>query len=96
MFAVVVTFEIAASQMETFLKLVTENARASLAHEPGCHVFDVCTDPQRSGEVFLYELYDDEAAFAAHLKSPHFASFDSVIGEMVVAKDVRTYGTVAR
>ena len=28
-------------------------------------------------EVFLYEIYDDESAFAAHLKTPHFLAFDA-------------------
>lgn len=91
MFAVVVTFEIAEGAIEAFMPAMTANARTSLANEPGCHRFDVCTDPARPSEVFLYELYTDRAAFDAHLQSPHFKAFDSQVADMITAKDVRTY-----
>ena len=31
--------------VEDFAAAIAENARASLAIEPGCHRFDVCRDP---------------------------------------------------
>lgn len=48
----------------------------------------------RPGEVVLYELYDDAAAFRAHLDSGHFKAFDAAVGDMVIAKQLRTYGEV--
>lgn len=94
MFAVVVTFRIKPDRMEAFLPLMYANAATSLGVEPGCHQFDVCTDPDRPDEVFLYELYDDKAAFDAHLASPHFKAFDAAVAEMLAAKDVRTFEDV--
>ena len=94
MFAVVVTFRVAEGAMAAFLPAMTENARASLANEPGCHRFDVCTDPTRPGEVFLYELYTDRSAFDAHLASDHFKVFDARVADMIAAKEVRTYTEV--
>ena len=96
MFAVVVTFQIKSGEMETFLPLMTENARSSLREEPGCHVFDVCTDPARPDEVFLYELYTDRAAFDAHLASGHFKAFDAQVADLIASKTVQTYETVIR
>ena len=90
MFAVVVTLNIDPAQWQVFLPLMHANADASLG-EPGCRYFDTCTDPERPNEVFLYELYDDAAAFAAHLKTPHFLAFDGAVGDMVIGRDVRTY-----
>ena len=95
MFAVVVTLKIAEGAMADFLPLMQTNAQASLHQEPGCQQFDVCTDPGRPGEVFLYELYADHAAFDAHLASAHFQTFDAATAAMIADKDVRTFSEVA-
>jgi autoinducer 2-degrading protein len=39
--------------------------------------------------VFLYEVYDDRAAFDAHLSAPHFKSFDAATAGMIRSKKVR-------
>ncbi len=80
--------------MEAFLPLMLENARASVADEPDCHQFDVCTDPARPDSVFLYELYTDLAGFDAHRQTPHYKRFDGAVAAMIEAKDVRTFATV--
>jgi quinol monooxygenase YgiN len=55
--------------------LLTEQAAAVRAAEPGCLVYR----PHRSTkdpELFVfYETYVDDAAFEAHLKAPHLAAF---------------------
>lgn len=96
MFAVIVTFEVTPEGAGAFLDLVTQNAQASVRDEPGCHQFDVCTDPARPGEVFLYEVYDDAAAFATHMTTAHFISFDADSAPFVVSKSVRTYAQVVQ
>ena len=96
MFAVTVTFRISDGEMDNFLPLMLQNARASLGLEPDCHQFDVCTDPERSGEVFLYELYTDAAAFQAHLDSAHFKKFNAETAGMVADKQVRLFAQVAQ
>jgi len=93
MFAVVVTIAVESGRMPDFLPRLLENARASLG-EPACKRFDVCTDPARPDEVFLYELYDDEAGFDAHRQTAHYATFDGAVGEMIAGKDVATYSRV--
>lgn len=95
MYAVVVTFQIRPDDMAAFMPAMLENAATTLAKEDGCHQFDVCTDPDRSGEVFLYELYTDRAAFDVHLASPHFKSFDALVGPMILFKVAATYARVA-
>lgn len=96
MYAIAVTFKIHREDWDRFMPLMLLNARSSLRDEPGCHQFDVCTDPNRAHEVFLYELYDDEAAFQTHTSSPHYTAFQTAIDGMVAAKDVRSYARVAR
>ncbi|MFQ6553077.1 putative quinol monooxygenase [Aestuariibius insulae] len=95
MYAVVVTFQIKAGQIEAFMPAMLQNARTSLTQEPGCHRFDICTDPGRANEVFLYELYTDRSAFEAHLASAYFKTFDAHVAEMIERKDIRTYAEVA-
>ncbi|MEM6407765.1 MAG: putative quinol monooxygenase [Pseudomonadota bacterium] len=96
MYAVTVSFTIKEGQLDAFLPLMLQNARLSLAHEPDCHQFDVCTDVDRPNEVFLYELYTDAAGFQAHLGSAHFKRFDAEVAEMVGAKEVRFFAQVAQ
>lgn len=96
MFAVAVHFESTPGQATAFLAAVKANAATSLEQEPGCQVFDVCTNPETPNLVFLYELYDDKAAFNAHLESAHFRAFDAVVAPMIAGKRVHTYSQVTR
>ncbi|MBV2360637.1 antibiotic biosynthesis monooxygenase [Thalassococcus sp. CAU 1522] len=89
MFAVCVTFVIAKGRMAEFLPPMRQQADVSLATEPGCLQFDICGGP--GDEVFLYELYTDSDAFAAHLASDHFKRFDAAVAPLVVEKQVKTY-----
>jgi autoinducer 2-degrading protein len=96
MFSVVVMFEIKPGAEAVFLDLIRQNASASVRDEPGCQLFDVCTDPAQPSEVFLYELYDDPAAFEAHKTAPHYISFDSASAPLIQSKRVNTYTQVFR
>ena len=91
MFVVTVLFEIDPAEAAAFLPRVARQARESLDREPGCRRFDVCLDPERPEHVFLYEMYDDSAAFDAHRASEHLADFSRAIEPMVRAKTVRTW-----
>ena len=91
MFVVTVTFVIKPYEMARFMPLMSDNARQSLEDEPGCKHFDVCTSPDRPDEVFLYELYEDEAAFRRHLTLPHYLEFAERTAPFVAEKTVKTY-----
>lgn len=87
-FAVVVDFRIKPGTAEPFHRTVSENARLSLEREPGCRQFDVVLPEGEPDRVFLYEIYDDEAAFEAHKATPHFLQFDRESAGLVAAKAV--------
>ncbi len=93
-FVVVVDFDVAAGAEAEFLALVKDNADASVRLEPGCSRFDVAVSAG-GRKVFLYEIYDDEAAFRAHLATPHFVAFDRATAALVEAKAVRTFALEA-
>lgn len=80
---------------EGFMRLMTQNAAASLRDEPGCCQFDICVDRADASKLFLYEVYEDDAAFAAHLASPHYKEFDAQSAGMISHKDVRRFWLTA-
>ena len=83
MFVVTVHFTIDPERSDDFMALMLENAARSRRDEPGCRQFDICTDDARPGSVFLYELYDNAAAFEAHLAAPHYKAFAAATAPMV-------------
>lgn len=87
--ALVVEFRIKPGFVREFEAAIAENARTSRETEPGCRQFDVCRDPADPSLFFLYELYDDEAAIQAHMKSAHFLRMDAATACWVDGKVVR-------
>jgi quinol monooxygenase YgiN len=45
--------------------------------------------------VYLYEVYDDRAAFDAHLASPHFVSFTAATAGMITDRVIRSWRRIA-
>lgn len=90
-FVIVVEFKIQPGKMAAFRKLMDENARASCRDEPGCRRFDVLEPIGQSDRIVLYEIYDDRAAFDAHLATPHYARFAADSAPLVAHKSVLAY-----
>ena len=88
-YIVVVSFEVQPESARRFRERVLQQAEDSLALEPDCTQFDVCADPERDNHFLLYERYQDEAAFQAHLQSDHFKAFDREVTPWVTDKQVR-------
>lgn len=88
-YVITVDFRMKPGCEEQFMKEILENARLSLANEPGCLVFDVLRPLSGpSDRVLLYEIYRDRAAFEEHRKAGHFLKFDAVAGALTTAKTV--------
>jgi quinol monooxygenase YgiN len=87
-FALIVDFRLNPGARSAFRQLVDSNARTSAQAEPGCRRFDVVEPRDESDRVVLYEIYDDEAAFGAHMRSPHYARFDVESAPLVIGKSV--------
>ena len=94
MYAVCVTFKIQSGMIGEFMLLMQQQAQNSLLLEVDCHRFDVCTNPEKPDEVFLYEIYSDAVAFQVHLASDHFKQFDADVRSMLAEKTVHTYQQV--
>jgi (4S)-4-hydroxy-5-phosphonooxypentane-2,3-dione isomerase len=82
------------SEMPKFVEAIKENAAASVK-EPGCREFNVLVLANRPNHVFLFEVYDNEAALAAHRETPHFKKFFATAGSLVADRNVRGMSVIA-
>jgi (4S)-4-hydroxy-5-phosphonooxypentane-2,3-dione isomerase len=87
-FAIIVDFRLKPGARQEFRRLVDSNARISARTERGCRRFDVVEPRGEADRVLLYEIYDDDFAFEAHLGSAHYAQFDAESAPLVVEKSV--------
>jgi quinol monooxygenase YgiN len=93
MYIVAVRFDLAPEHSAGFREAVLKNAAASEQTEPGCHQFDVCFNADGT-QCFLYEVYDDAAAFESHHASEHFKTFAATTQPMVIHKRLEIYERV--
>ncbi|WP_119165959.1 putative quinol monooxygenase [Algihabitans albus] len=91
MYCVTVEFKVRPEDSVSFLARMVRQAADSLSNEPGCHIFDVWTSAERPHSVFLYEIYNDLAAFEDHVASDHFKSFDTDVAPWVLEKSATTW-----
>jgi len=93
-YVIAVDFKLHAGQYAAFRELIDENARESAQSEPGCRRFDVLEPKGEADRILLYEIYDDRAAFEAHLKTAHFARFNRESEPLVAEKKIFEYELV--
>jgi autoinducer 2-degrading protein len=94
-FVLTVEFEVKPENVERFHVLIAENARSSVANEPGCRQFDVTQAQDQPNRILLYEVYDDVAAFEAHTTMPHVAAFFAEARPMITSQTARRLDRVA-
>lgn len=90
-FVVTVDFTLKPGAMDAFRRLIDANAISSCRDEPGCRRFDVLVPADGGDRVFLYEIYDDRAAFDTHMKTPHFDTFNRDSASLVLDKQVALF-----
>ena len=91
MYVVTVDFGVKPAHYAEFMQAMIDNARTSLASEPGCRQFDVCEGEAGGNCVFLYEVYDTRRDFETHLATPHFSQFNALTASWVLDKAVRAF-----
>lgn len=75
-FVVLPQFSVPEATLDAFLDAARADAGRSVADEPGCIQFDVFVDRRSApARVMFYEVYENRAAFDAHLETPHLAAF---------------------
>jgi (4S)-4-hydroxy-5-phosphonooxypentane-2,3-dione isomerase len=89
-----VDLDIVPADRDHYLAAITENGMAA-AKEPGCRRFDILNLASDPNHFFLYEVYDNEAAFQAHRASEHFKKYAATTAKMVAKRESRTMSVTA-
>ena len=88
-----VDLDIVPAERDNYLAAIKENSTAAI-QEPGCRQFDILVLDNDPNHLFLYEVYDNEAAFKAHRASEHFKKYASVTANMVAKRVTRPMGAI--
>ncbi len=88
MIALVVIIEIKPGYRQQFMESMLDDAQHSVQDEPGCLRFDVLEDRQDSNRIFLYEVYEDDAALEAHGQTPHFLRWKKTVKDWFASETV--------
>jgi len=79
---------------EPTLEGVKKLAAAS-RKESGCRLYQPTQDPKDPRVFFLFEIYDDETAFNAHINSAHFKEHAvEGFGPHLAEREVVVYETI--
>lgn len=84
--ALVVELGIVPGRRGAFLERARGHAEACLEQEPGCLRFDVLASEEAGDQVFLYEVYADQAAVDSHLATPRMARYLEDTGPMIASR----------
>lgn len=77
--------EIDPAQLERYRALLAEEIEASVANEPGVlflHAVSITGSPHL---IRILEGYADQAAYEAHLQTPHFLKYKMKTAHMIVS-----------
>ena len=80
---------------------MADSVRAELAGgvplvrtEPGCIRYDLHEGSGDSPRFLFYEIWESEAALAAHSETAHLKAMEAAIGDMIVSADVNTWNAL--
>ena len=77
-----VTVRVKPGQERAFEEATVKNHHGSV-EEPGCLRFDVLKDTATDGVYYLYEVYANEAATAAHKDTEHYRAWRDAVAPMM-------------
>lgn len=94
MFVNAVDIDIVPAEHDNYLAAIKENGAAA-TKEPGCRRFDILNLSSDPNHVFLYEVYENEAAFKAHRETEHFKKYAATTAKMVAKRNARQMSVIA-
>jgi len=80
MYVVCVSVFVKPGNEERFIAAIEKNHRGTV-NEPGGVRFDVLQAVDDPSQFFLYEVYQDQEAFAAHQKTEHYLTWRQTVAE---------------
>lgn len=95
MIAVTAALTVKEGMEAAFVEAAQALVAAVRANEPGCRLYTFSKSRTVPGLFVVLELYDDEAAIAAHRNSAHFKSLSPALGACLAAPpEVTPYDVV--
>jgi quinol monooxygenase YgiN len=80
------------SSKRSILDAAFDTMRAASLQEQGCDEYQCYVSRTDPGLAFFFEKWQDEAALAGHMQSPHMQEFGKVFGAIgVKGVDVKKY-----
>jgi (4S)-4-hydroxy-5-phosphonooxypentane-2,3-dione isomerase len=84
MYNLAVSFDVPPKRQREFIDAALENSSKSRDEERGTRSIDLIRDKTNKNRFYLYEAYDEEAAFNVHCCGPHFKRFFSIIDDFAI------------
>jgi quinol monooxygenase YgiN len=81
----VAEIEIDPARREVFGAALREEIEASVRLEPGVLALHAVHAKDNPAHVVVFEIYADAAAYAAHLRTPHFLAYKEATADMVIS-----------
>ena len=94
MLVVTVNFQARSDKVTEFRDAILFQARSARENETGCRQFDVCQSSDDPTRFFVYEIYDDEAAFEVHRNSPHSAIARERIKDLLAERELTIWSRI--
>lgn len=85
-FVRVAELEIHAAHLEAYTAAVREEMDTSVRVEPGVLAIYSVAERDSPTTLRFFEVYADEAAYKAHVESPHFRKYVEVTGPMIKSR----------
>jgi|tagenome__1003787_1003787.scaffolds.fasta_scaffold17922435_2 quinol monooxygenase YgiN len=75
--------EIDAARVDEYKAAVKEEIEGSIRLESGVLALYAVHDKHNPARVRVFEIYADEAAYQAHIRTPHFAKYKAAVQDIV-------------
>lgn len=75
--------EIDPAQLENYKAFLKEEIETSIRVEPGVLTLYAVAEKEHPTRIRMFEIYADEAAYKAHLETPHFKKYKTATQPMV-------------
>jgi quinol monooxygenase YgiN len=85
-FVRIAELEVDAAHLERFKAAATEQIAAAVRVEPGVLALYAVSVRENPALIRVFEIYADEAAYRAHLETPHFKRFREATNDIVKSR----------
>jgi (4S)-4-hydroxy-5-phosphonooxypentane-2,3-dione isomerase len=92
MFIIVVNVHVKTEHIDDFIEASVKNAQGT-HKEAGAVRFDVLHGSEDPSRFVLYEVYENEAAFAAHQQTEHYSQWRESVADWMAEPRTKTVCT---